>query len=77
MICAFCEKHVDSTEEAILENWIPTFWANEIEYEGPVCPHCEEKFLDVNDWNWSLKPNLPLPVLAIPFKAVPENFFLS
>jgi hypothetical protein len=67
MNCKLCDKELknsvtglranddDNIDSAVDEGWIPNFWCGEQEY-GPVCPHCTEKYLLVNEDGWEIKP---------------------
>ncbi len=48
MKCAICGITVDSTEEAIDQDWLPHFYEGEKEHEF-ACPNCAEVFLQVDE----------------------------
>jgi len=66
MICCFCHEQSEQ-EDAIECGWIPAFWTQEKEWEGPVCVPCTTKHLffmqEHNDFE--LLPGHDLPELAI------------
>ena len=62
MKCPFCDKEIDSVEQAIELDWHPDFWAGEENYQGPVCPECCSTYL-VTDEDGNLSSN---PVLRCP-----------
>jgi len=68
--CCFCEKEVESIEEAIELGWYPEFWRGSVSYQGPVCRECQEEHLFTDtDGEYVLKPDHPLPPLAEPLGA--------
>ena len=70
MKCCFCEKEVESIEEAIELGWYPEFWRGSVSYQGPVCRECQEKHLFTDtDGEYVLKPDHPLPPSAEPLGA--------
>ncbi len=71
MKCCFCEKRVESAEQAIELGWQADFWEGAVNYQGPVCPECTtEHLLADEDGELRLKPDHPLPPLATPQEAV-------
>ena len=71
MKCCFCEKEVESIEQAVELGWYPDFWRGTVNYQGPVCSECQEKHLFTDtDGEYVLKPDHPLPPLATPLGAV-------
>jgi len=71
MKCCFCEKEVESVEEAVELGWYPDFWQGEANYQGPVCPECQKEHLFTDeDGEYVLKPDHPLPPLAVPLGMV-------
>ena len=73
MICCFCAAHLDTREEAVDAGWWPSFYVGEVEYEGPVCPHCVGRHLAAGaDGELGLRPGEPLPPLAIPLNPHPN-----
>jgi len=75
MVCAFCSEHIDTEKEAISLGWIFSFWANDTEYEGPVCGGCCEGHLigPNDDGEAYIKDDEKLPMLAIPLLRRPTN----
>jgi hypothetical protein len=39
MICCFCGRF-EEEKDAVGDGWIPAFWAQDKEWEGPVCGTC-------------------------------------
>jgi len=69
--CCFCEKEVESVEQAVELGWYPDFWQGEVNYQGPICPECQnEHLLTDEDGEYVLKPDHPLPPLAMPMGMV-------
>ena len=73
MICCFCARH-EEEEDAVASGWIPSFWAQGKEWEGPVCHHCMNEYLFVNHEydDFELLPGKLLPELAIPLAKRPN-----
>ena len=44
MKCAICGLKVETIEEAIEQNWIPTFYEAALEH-GPLCSSCAETMI--------------------------------
>ena len=66
MKCVFCEKEVESVDQAVELGWYPEFWQGETNYQGPVCPDCQTEHLFTDtDGEYVLKPDHPLPPLAV------------
>ena len=66
MKCAFCEKEVESAEEAVELGWYPDFWVGEVNYQGPICPECQKEHLVTDaDGEFVLKPDHPSPPSAL------------
>lgn len=62
MQCCFCGKYVEDIEQAVEEGWYPDFWHLEISYQGPICPECQQKYLETDeDGEFVLKEGHPLP----------------
>jgi len=65
MQCCFCQKEVESINEAVELGWYPDFWVGETNYQGPVCGECQVAHLDLGeDGEYALKPNHAVPPLA-------------
>lgn len=43
--CDFCRKQVESVEDAIGNDWLPSYFDGEDEQPNPVCPDCAAKCL--------------------------------
>jgi hypothetical protein len=70
MRCCFCEKEVESIEQAIELGWYPEFWRGSVSYQGPVCRECQEEHLFTDtDGEYVLKPDHALPAAAEPLGA--------
>jgi hypothetical protein len=68
--CCFCQKEIESIEQAVELGWYPEFWRGSVSYQGPVCPECQERHLFTDtDGEYVLKPDHPLPPLAEPLGA--------
>ncbi|MBW2093930.1 MAG: hypothetical protein JRI80_03495 [Deltaproteobacteria bacterium] len=50
MRCAICGLEMDSTEEAIVEGWVPYILEGESEQEGPVCSSCLDALFEMNEY---------------------------
>ena len=48
MKCTICGMHVESVEQAILEEWIPLFFEGEIAH-GPICSSCTSELLRIGE----------------------------
>ena len=56
MKCAICGIEVETIDEAIQQNWLPSFYEGEVEH-GPVCSSCAETIIGVgDDGEITLKP---------------------
>lgn len=67
MRCCFCQRCIESAEAAIVEGWYPDFWVGDVNYQGPICPECQQKFLITDtDGELVLKPEFSLPPTAVP-----------
>ena len=44
MKCAICGIEVETIDDAILDNWLPSFYEGENEH-GPVCSSCAETMI--------------------------------
>ena len=67
MKCQFCDKEIDSVEQAIELDWHPDFWAGEVNYQGPICPKCCSTYLVTDeDGELVIKPGCTVPTAAIP-----------
>jgi hypothetical protein len=65
MKCCFCERDVESIDEAVHLGWYPDFWVGNLNYQGPVCPECQSEHLDTDtDGEFVLKQGHALPPLA-------------
>ena len=65
MKCVFCEKEVESVDQAIELDWYPDFWVGDKNFQGPICPECRKEHLFTDDdGQYVLKPDHPLPPLA-------------
>lgn len=65
MQCCFCEKQVESIEQAIDLDWYPDFWHGGVNYQGPVCRQCQDKHLYTDKTGeYVLKPGHILPPSA-------------
>jgi hypothetical protein len=66
MICCFCGRH-EEKEDAIEDGWIPSFWTQGKEWEGPICGPCTMQHLFVNHdhEDFELLAGHELPELAI------------
>ena len=42
MHCCFCNKHVESIDEAVELGWYPDFWKGDVNYQGPICEELPE-----------------------------------
>ena len=73
MICCFCCRH-EEEEDAIEDGWIPAFWAQGKEWEGPVCGVCTMQHRGVNHehGDFELLPSHEVPDLAIPLTKRPN-----
>jgi hypothetical protein len=73
MTCCFCGRH-EELEDGIEEGWIPSFWAKDKEWEGPVCGPCTTHHLSFNEdyGDCELRPGHDLPELAIPLAKHPN-----
>ena len=49
--CAICghTQHYSDFEEIVGTGWIPSYWEENDECEGPVCPTCVQNRLKVGD----------------------------
>ena len=66
MKCVFCEKEVESVHEAVELGWYPDFWQDQVNYQGPVCPDCQQEHLFTDeDGEFVLKPDHAVPQLAV------------
>lgn len=45
--CAFCNDLLPE-ENGVREHWIPSFAVGNWELDEPVCPECQEKYLNFN-----------------------------
>ena len=48
MRCAICGIEIESIEEAIEQDWIPSFFEEEAEHEF-ACPGCSESLLQLGE----------------------------
>jgi ribosomal protein L34E len=48
MKCAICGIEVETIDEAIQQNWIPSFYEGEKEH-GPVCASCAETMIGMGE----------------------------
>lgn len=48
MKCAICGLEVETIDEAIEQDWLPSFYEGEIEH-GPVCSSCAESMICVGE----------------------------
>lgn len=56
MKCAICGIEVETIDEAIENDWLPSFYEGEVEH-GPACSSCAETMIDINeDGEMELKP---------------------
>ena len=44
MKCAICGIEIETIDEAIENNWLPSFYDGEVEH-GPVCSSCAETMI--------------------------------
>ena len=44
MKCAICGLEVETIDEAIEQDWLPSFYEGEIEH-GPVCSSCADQMI--------------------------------
>ena len=57
MKCAICGLEIETIEQAIDEDWLPSFYEREVEH-GPVCSSCAEAMIDIGeDGAAELKPS--------------------
>ena len=55
--CHFCSATVESVEDAIAADWVPSFYDGDAEVCSPVCPSCQSTRLRVaNDGELELIP---------------------
>lgn len=47
--CHFCSKTVKNVEEAIEDNWTPSFFLGEVDTCSPACEQCAAKYLVYNE----------------------------
>jgi hypothetical protein len=73
MICCFCGRF-EEEKDAVGDGWIPAFWAQDKEWEGPVCGPCTTQHLSANKEHedFELLPGHELPALAIPLAKRPN-----
>ena len=65
MKCCFCAKEIESIEEAVELGWYPDFWQGDVNYQGPVCPDCQQEHLFTDEsGEYVLKPDHSLPQAA-------------
>jgi hypothetical protein len=74
MICCFCGRH-EERDDGIEEGWIPSFWSQGKEWEGPVCVLCTMQHLFFNHEidEFELLPGHQRPDLAIPLTKHPNT----
>jgi len=48
MKCAICGIEVETIDEAIENDWFPSFYEGEKEH-GPVCSSCAETMIDIGE----------------------------
>ncbi|MFC1825520.1 hypothetical protein ACFL9T_22645 [Thermodesulfobacteriota bacterium] len=48
MRCAICGIEVETIDQAIENDWLPSFYEGEVEH-GPVCSACAETMIGVGD----------------------------
>ena len=66
MKCVFCQKDVESVDEAVQLGWYPDVWVGEVNYQGPVCDECQtEHLLVAEDGEFVLKPDHAVPPDAV------------
>ena len=66
MKCVFCEKEIESIDEAVELGWYPDFWVGQTNYQGPVCPECQTEHLFTDaEGEYELKPDHSLPPAAV------------
>jgi hypothetical protein len=66
MRCCFCGKEVASIDEAVEAGWYPDFWQGDVNYQGPVCPDCQQEHLFTDEsGEYVLKPDHAVPPLAV------------
>jgi hypothetical protein len=59
MICAFCQREVEASSAL---GWRHDFWAGGVNYEGPVCPECCQRYLETaENGEHVLKPGCVVP----------------
>ncbi|MEI8376187.1 MAG: hypothetical protein WCJ35_25485 [Planctomycetota bacterium] len=77
MKCPLCDNEVDSVDQAVELGWHPDFWAEEVNYQGPVCLECCSTYFAVDeDGVLTLKPDSPLPPAAIPTAEVQSEAYV-
>lgn len=48
--CRLCRTRETGTMDALIDaDWIPSYWAGDIEVDGPVCRQCADSRLTFND----------------------------
>jgi len=57
MKCAICGLEIETIEQAINEDWLPSFHERDVEH-GPVCSSCTVAMIDIGeDGAAELKPS--------------------
>jgi len=49
MDCPFCQARVPGIAEAIVADWIPSWWDGDHKHDTPVCPTCVERRLTLDE----------------------------
>jgi hypothetical protein len=71
MHCCFCNKHVESIDEAVELGWYPDFWKGDVNYQGPICEDCQKAYLVTDEsGEYRLKPDCQVPPRATPMNAI-------
>ena len=48
MKCAICGIEIETIDQAIENDWLPSFYEREVEH-GPVCSSCAETMIDTGE----------------------------
>jgi hypothetical protein len=74
MNCCFCNRHVESIEQAIEDGWYPDFWKGDVNYQGPVCEECQKTCLFTDEsGEYVVKTGCAVPPRATPMNAVRQQ----